>query len=286
MLSIGEFSKICRVSTKTLRYYEEIGLLLPGQVNSGNGYRYYSIGQLDTMLLIERLKAYGFSLDEIKALLCTEDPQHEKLYLRMAEKKKQLEKQMQEYANTLEQLNSDLENAANGKSIMSFLTDIKVRLAEVPEMRLLSVRKSILEHEFADAYRDCFGSLLKWLKDKRLTPAAPPMVLFHSAEYTPQGLDTEFAIPVKEFVAGTRDFRPGLCMKTVLHGAYSGLPSVYARQFEWAEREGYECRDSLFEIYVTDPSQISDEHGLVTEIYYPVSPRPDKIHLHRPQAAD
>lgn len=69
MLSIGEFSNICKVSTKTLRYYVDIGLLLPNQVNPENGYRYYSIEQLETMLLINRLKLYHFSLDEIKTIL-------------------------------------------------------------------------------------------------------------------------------------------------------------------------------------------------------------------------
>ena len=33
MLSIGEFSNICKVSTKTLRYYAEIGLLEPSEIN-------------------------------------------------------------------------------------------------------------------------------------------------------------------------------------------------------------------------------------------------------------
>ena len=47
MLSIGEFSKICQVSTKTLRYYAEIGLILPDEINLENGYRYYSIDQLE-----------------------------------------------------------------------------------------------------------------------------------------------------------------------------------------------------------------------------------------------
>ena len=50
MLTIGEFSSICRVSTKTLRYYAEIGLILPEEINPENGYRYYSINQLETML--------------------------------------------------------------------------------------------------------------------------------------------------------------------------------------------------------------------------------------------
>ena len=68
MLSIGEFSNICKVSTKTLRYYDEIGLLKPSEINPENGYRYYAIEQLEKMLFINRLKSYSFSLDEIKAL--------------------------------------------------------------------------------------------------------------------------------------------------------------------------------------------------------------------------
>lgn len=69
MLSIGEFSKICEVTTKTLRYYEEIGLFFPAKINKESGYRYYEIEQLETMLLISRLKAYGFTLDELKEII-------------------------------------------------------------------------------------------------------------------------------------------------------------------------------------------------------------------------
>jgi len=64
VLSIGEFSKICGVSTKTLRYYDEIGLINPDEINAESGYRYYSIEQLKRMLYINRLKSYHFSLEE------------------------------------------------------------------------------------------------------------------------------------------------------------------------------------------------------------------------------
>lgn len=37
MLSIGEFSMICKVSTKTLCYYAEIGLIFPSEINPENG---------------------------------------------------------------------------------------------------------------------------------------------------------------------------------------------------------------------------------------------------------
>lgn len=88
MLSIGEFSNICKVSAKTLRYYAEIGLLEPSEVNPENGYRYYAIEQLETMLLISRFKAYSFSLEEIKALLPAETRQEDTVYLALLQKKK------------------------------------------------------------------------------------------------------------------------------------------------------------------------------------------------------
>lgn len=90
MLTIGEFSNICKVSTKTLRYYAEIGLILPNEINPKNGYRYYSIDQLEKMLLINRLKAYHFSLEEIKTILESEELLDETLFTALNKKKKEI----------------------------------------------------------------------------------------------------------------------------------------------------------------------------------------------------
>lgn len=45
MIKIGGFSKLSFVSIKTLRYYDELGLLKPVRVDDSTGYRYYSAGQ-------------------------------------------------------------------------------------------------------------------------------------------------------------------------------------------------------------------------------------------------
>ncbi|WMM26268.1 MerR family transcriptional regulator [Tissierella sp. MB52-C2] len=277
MLSIGEFSNICKVSTKTLRYYAEIGLILPDEINPENGYRYYSIEQLETMLFINRLKSYKFPLEEIKTILESEESQDEKLYLALTRKKKEIGKQVQEFEKTLDQLNNDISNLKQGKSIMSYLESIDIQLVEVSMMYLLSIRKMVHEYDFAEEYGNCFSKLFRKIADDKLTMIAPPMVLFHSAEFSPLGLDTEFAIPVKEYVTGTRDFYPGLCLKTVLYGSYSDLSSVYTKQREWAEKEGYECNNALYEVYVTDPSQVSKENELITEIYYPIKKKVSNI---------
>ena len=270
MLSIGELSKICQVSAKTLRYYDEIGLLRPEEINPENGYRYYRVEQLERMLFINRLKSYHFSLEEIKRILGSDEAQAEMLCQILSKKKSEMEKQMRQFQNTLDQLGDDIDRLQEGKSMMTYMDEIDVGLADVPLMNLLSMRSLVRDYEFADAYGTYFGRLFRKIADQQLTMTAPPMVLFHSSAFTPEGMDTEFAVPVEECVKGTRDFQPGLCLKTVLHGSYRQLPSVYARQCQWAENHGYEGSDALYEVYVTDPSQVSEESELITEIYFPI----------------
>lgn len=270
MLSIGEFSKICQVSAKTLRYYAEIGLILPAEINPENGYRYYAVEQLETMLLITRLKSYSFSLDEIKQIITPKAWSEEKLAVALTQKKEAVKKHLRECEKSLDRLEHDISNLKEGKPIMSYLDDIDVQLAEVPPMYLLSVRKMVETGNFSDEYGLCFGKLFGRIQKEGLTIAAPPMVLFHSDEFTPFGLDTEFAVPIREYVTGTRDFKAGLCLKTVVKGSYALLSSVYAKQTQWAAQKGYACAGALFEVYVTDPSQVSGEEELITEVYYPV----------------
>ena len=45
MLKIGEFSQLGQVSVRTLRLYDELGLLKPAQIDRFTDYRYYSIEQ-------------------------------------------------------------------------------------------------------------------------------------------------------------------------------------------------------------------------------------------------
>ena len=109
MLTIGEFSNICRVSTKTLRYYAEIGLILPDEINPENGYRYYSIKQLEKMLLINRLKDYCFSLEEIKSIFESEELMDEVLFTALNKKKKEIAVKVQKFEDTLHQIDNDID---------------------------------------------------------------------------------------------------------------------------------------------------------------------------------
>lgn len=65
MYKIGEFAKIVDCSVKTLRYYDDIGLLTPDTIDNFTGYRYYSDSNVNEYKLINLLKSVDFSLAEI-----------------------------------------------------------------------------------------------------------------------------------------------------------------------------------------------------------------------------
>ena len=60
MLKIGIFSKLSRISVRMLRYYDEAGLLAPGEVDPSTGYRYYHERQLMEAGRIRALRGMGF----------------------------------------------------------------------------------------------------------------------------------------------------------------------------------------------------------------------------------
>ena len=66
MIKIGDFANIFDVTTKTIRYYEKLGLLVPALVDIYSGYRYFDEENIKRMKEILTLKKLGFSLDEIK----------------------------------------------------------------------------------------------------------------------------------------------------------------------------------------------------------------------------
>lgn len=66
LYKIGEFAKLTNIPVKTLRYYDEINLLKPEEIDLFSGYRYYSDKQKEDLEIILALKEAGFSLEEIK----------------------------------------------------------------------------------------------------------------------------------------------------------------------------------------------------------------------------
>jgi effector-binding domain-containing protein len=61
MLTIGRFADTTGLTVRALRHYDEIGLLVPAQVDEDNGYRYYDTAQVEDAVTIRRLRALELS---------------------------------------------------------------------------------------------------------------------------------------------------------------------------------------------------------------------------------
>src|SRR5688572_11182894 len=69
MFRIGDFSRLARVTIRTLHHYDEAGVLQPAHVDPNTGYRYYSAAQLRPLQRILLLRDLGFSIEEIRELI-------------------------------------------------------------------------------------------------------------------------------------------------------------------------------------------------------------------------
>jgi len=75
--AINKLSKMTDVSTRTLRYYDEIDLLKPARINS-SGYRIYGQEEIDTLQQILFFRELGFDLERIKEIISDTDFNREK----------------------------------------------------------------------------------------------------------------------------------------------------------------------------------------------------------------
>jgi DNA-binding transcriptional MerR regulator len=76
LIPIGRFARMTGLSVKALRHYDELGLLPPAAVDPSTGYRSYSTAQVERAETIRLLRRLELPLDDISALLATEDPAH------------------------------------------------------------------------------------------------------------------------------------------------------------------------------------------------------------------
>ena len=66
--TVGEMAKLCGISPRQLRYYDQKGLIRPSYKNPDTGYRYYTEDQIEAVFLINELKNTGISNDSIQRL--------------------------------------------------------------------------------------------------------------------------------------------------------------------------------------------------------------------------
>ena len=161
MFKIGEFSKLSMVSTKTLRYYDEIGLFKPAKIDRFSGYRYYSASQLSRLNRILALKDLGLSLDQIAHLLENDLPPAEiRGMLRL--KQVEIETQVREEQARLARVETRLRQIEQE----GIMPTQEIVLKEIPAQNVASVREVLPNMgQLGGLYEELFGYLGQILLD-------------------------------------------------------------------------------------------------------------------------
>ena len=185
MYKIGDLSRCTGLTVKTLRYWADIGLLVPDETDRFTGYRYYSASKLRDCIRIIALKELGFSLDEIRAFADSDKT-------RLVESKTaELERSVRESEaklRRLRELRSELEEGKN-------MYDIVIKPAEgfraVTDRRIFADRKEALA---------ALAALRERIPKRAL--GARLVIISYETEYRETDLDLEIGVEVDRSVSG------------------------------------------------------------------------------------
>lgn len=269
MYSIGEASKICKVSTKTLRFYDKIGAVKPDYVSDETGYRYYSDETLLKIPVIKYYKQMGFKLEEMISILNGESYQvmednFRKKLLELTRIEKQIHKSYTSVNDWYEMIEE-----AKAVSMQSIHT-VSVKYQPTREY-------AYLDQEFNYDYRDALINIAwtDYLSSMNCSITGPVMIEYHSFKDKMGGTCRKARI--MQQVIGECDRRTniliaeGQIVASIYHvGGYDTIAESYQKILDYTEKHGFICGEQSVERYVLDywTSELKDE--FVTEIMIPI----------------
>ncbi len=268
MLRVGDFSKLAHITVKTLRHYDELGLLRPVWIDRFSGYRYYTLEQLPRLNSILALKDLGFSLGQIGKLLDSQITPDE-LRRMFVQKQAELAEQVRSEQDRLARV--DLRIRALELEGRLPVQDVTVK--SIPALWVACLRT------VAPGLPDLPGrasrmraELDAWARANGLRDPGPWLTIFNHAEYREHQLDVEIGLVLDRRPNQPVSRRDGqkvhsggvevkqlpevAAMACLLQAASAeSLQAAYTTLFTWTEQQGYLRRSPLREVLLEDPAQ-------------------------------
>ncbi len=269
MLRIGDFSKLSRISIRMLRHYDEIGLLVPENIDTFTNYRYYSENQLPVANRITSLKDMGFSLAAIIEIMRSYgDIETFRKFLEL--KQLEVREQSDIITHRLRLLETAIERLRKGDTIMNY----NVTLKEMPKRYVASVRKVIPNY---DKEGILWGILMQETAGMQIQDDNPcyTLAIFHDKEFKESNVDIEVQKSVKGNYKNTENvvFKtepPVLIASATYKGSYEIISEVNEAVANWVRDNGYDFDGTAFNIYHVSPHETQNPDDYVTEVCYPV----------------
>lgn len=279
LYSIGKMARLCGITAKQLRYYDDNNILSPAVRDPDTGYRYYSSRQMEEVLLIKELRRIGVSLQSIVALINNRDLK----YMR-----DELEKSIREAQQTVAdaQLKYDqtieaLLRVTKAIELAAGQGNNSITLLEVPPRNVVFTR-----------YRYYWNASTSFLARRtelysiadryNLSITGPNMAIFHGdGNYLDQfsddpakhegDLETFFTISNSAVACPyVRSVPQFSAVSSIFVGHYRFMQPQYEAMEQWAAMHDYELSGEAIEEYIAGATMTNNADNYVTRIYLPL----------------
>lgn len=267
LVPIGRFSKMTRLSVKALRLYGELGLLDPAWIDPSSGYRYYRFGQANRAEAIRILRRVDMPLDDIAAVLATDEP--DIVTKQLAMHRDRLAERLADDERMLRFIERLIERK---ERIMPY----DVNLKDVADQTVATVRKHTDLASIGTDLEAGFGAIMAQVGAAGASVAGAPFVTYHAVIDEETAGDIDISVPVADSPELDGDgevdiveLPAHLVASTVHRGPYDELSPAYHTLTGWIQEHGHQMAGAPREIYLNDPASVSPDE-LLTEVQWPI----------------
>jgi len=263
-LTIGDFSLMTHLSIKTLRYYHQVGLLEPAEVDPSTGYRYYRVEQIPTAQIIQRFRDLNMPVDEVKAVLAAPD----------------LDTRNALITAHLSRLEVELEQTR--QAVMSLRNLLEPSTTPISvEHRTVSATQAVGIHEVVDLsdllfwYHGALGELYATVAVQGLQPSGPSGGLFSSELFQYERGEATVFVPVScdiQIVGRVLPLVvPAAELAVTVHcGPHTNINATYGALGAYVSKHALAVAGPVREYYLVDVRDTSDSTQWRTEIGWPI----------------
>jgi DNA-binding transcriptional MerR regulator len=265
LLTIGEFSRASYLTVKTLRYYHDVGLLEPAQVDDWTGYRYYRGDQIATAQTIRRLRELEMPVEQVRGVLHAADAGERNALI--TSHLERMERQLEQTSAAVASLRALLQEPEGG---------IAVEFRAVPATAAVSISTVVTLDALVPWWMAAFDELAGTLAANGVRPAGNSGALYAPEWFEQADGEVVVFVPVAEHVAAAGRALPltvpaAELAVTIHHGAHDDLDRSYGALGRYLAEHDLTVEEPVREYYLVGPRHTEDAEQWQTEIAWPVA---------------
>lgn len=266
LFTIGEMQRLFSIPVRTLRFYDDIGILHPEQADPRTGYRYYSAAQFERLNTIKYLRALGVSLDKIRGFFENRDTAviESLLCEQLADTRRQLD-ELHRIERRIERRLTDLQRART--AVLDTVRRITLPAREIVFLRQDIPQDANLEFPIRDLEREHGLEPMMFLGKVGVSIAREKLLERSFDRFS--GIFV-FVEPEERHTGPSASLPAGDWLSLCFRGTHTRSAEGYTHLLDEAERLGGAVTGDSVEVTHIDGGFTSDEGQYLTELQIPV----------------